>query len=118
MGRKSGQPRYKTYWGADGQKHQVAVYRYYCKNPKCPCQTFTALPWGLLPHTPFGLVARLLALGVYMGYRTTYRRAAWALGLAGSTVYRWVHFWAQHPGLLALLIGQVRSSGVVAIEEQ
>jgi transposase-like protein len=118
VGRKSGQPRYKTYWGADGQKHQVAVYRYYCKNPKCPCKTFTNLPWGLLPHTPFGLLARLLALGVYLGYRTTYRRAAWALGLTGSTVYRWVHFWAQHPTLLALLLGQVRSSGVVAIDEK
>jgi len=118
VGRKSGQPRAKTYWGADGQMHQVAVYRYYCKNPKCPFKTFTDLPWGLLPHTPFGLVARLVALGVYLGYRTTYRRAAWALGLAGSTVYRWVHFWAQHPTLLATLLGQVRSSGVVAIDEK
>jgi transposase-like protein len=118
VGRKSAQPRYKTYWGADGQMHQVAVYRHYCQNPKCPFKTFTHLPWGLLPHTPFGLVTRLLALGVYMGYRTTYRRAAWALSLASSTVYRWVHFWAQHPTLLAMLLGQVRSSGVVAIDEK
>ncbi len=118
VGRKSKVPRDKTYWGADGQKHQVATYQFYCRNPRCACKTFTDLPLGLLPHTPFGLVARLCALGVYMGYRTVYRRAGWLLGLAGSTVYRWVHFWAQHPTLLATLLGQVRSSGVVAIDEK
>jgi transposase-like protein len=118
VGRKSKMPRYKTYWGADGQKHQVATYQFYCQNPRCACKTFTDLPLGLLPHTPFGLVARLFALGVYMGYRTVYRRAGWLLGIAGSTVYRWVHFWAQHPTLLATLLGQVRSSGVVAIDEK
>jgi transposase-like protein len=118
VGQKSGQPRYKTYWGADGQKHQVAVYRWYCRNEQCPFKSFTAFPAGLLPHTPFGLVTRFFVLGVYLGYRTSYRRAGWAVGLAGSTVYRWVHFWAQHPALFAVLTWQGRTSGVVAVDEK
>jgi transposase-like protein len=118
VGRKSRQPRYKTYWGADRQKHQVAVYRWYCKNDQCPFKSFSDLPAGLLPHTPFGLVPRLFVLGVYLGYRTSYRRAGWAVGLAGSTIYRWVHFWAEHPGLFTMATWQGRTSGIVAIDEK
>ena len=41
VARKSRKPRYKKYYDSEGNLQEVAVYRYYCKNPACPHKTFT-----------------------------------------------------------------------------
>jgi transposase-like protein len=115
---KSKKPRRKAYLDAQGQRQTVEVYRYYCKNPDCDYQTFTNLPPGLIAHSPWTLDARLKALELYTGLRTTYRGAAVALGVAPSTLYHWLEQFGVEPLQVAALFGLVRSSGVVGIDEK
>ena len=115
---KSKKPRLKAYLDEHGQRQTVEVYRYYCKNPDCPYQTFTNLPPGLLPHSVWTLDARLRALELYAGLRTTYRGAAAALGVSPATLYHWLARFGQRPLQVAALFGLVRSSGVIGIDEK
>lgn len=115
---KSKQPRRKVYLDEHGQRRSVEVYRYYCKNPDCPYQTFTNLPPGLLPHSAWTLDARLRALELYTGLRTSYRAAANALGVAPATLYHWLDRFGGQPLQVAALFGLVRSSGSVGIDEK
>jgi len=115
---KSKQPRCKAYLDEHGQRHTVAVYRYYCQNPDCPYRTFTNLPPGLIAHSVWTLDARLKALELYTGLRTNYRSAANALGVAPSTLYHWLEQFGTEPLQVAALFGLVRSSGVVGIDEK
>lgn len=115
---KSKKPRLKTYWDAQGQRQTVAVYRYYCQNPECAYQTFTNVPAGLIAHSPWTLDARLKALELYLGLRTTYRGAAAALGVVPSTLYHWLAQFGAEPLQVAALFGLLRSSGVVGIDEK
>jgi len=116
--RKSRTPRLKAYLDERGQRQTVEVYRYYCKNPDCPFQTFTNLPPGLMAHSVWTLDARLKALELYTGLRTNYRSAANALGVAPSTLYHWLDQFGAEPLQVAALFGLVRSSGVVGIDEK
>jgi len=118
VARKSRQPRRKVYLDEHGQRQAVEVYRYYCQNPACPYQTFTNLPPGLIAHSVWTLDARLKALELYTGLRTTYRSAANALGVAPSTLYHWLAQFGSGPLQVAALFGVVRSSGVVGIDEK
>jgi transposase-like protein len=115
---KSKQPRLKAYLDEHGQRQTIAVYRYYCKNPDCPYQTFTNLPPGLIAHSVWTLDARLKALELYTGLRTNYRSAANALGVAPSTLYHWLAQFGAEPLQVAALFGLVRSSGIVGIDEK
>lgn len=115
---KSRKPRRKTYLDVQGQRQTVEVYRYYCKNPDCAYQTFTNLPPGLVVHSVWALDARLKALELYCGLRTSYRGAAAALGVAPSTLYHWLALLGSEPLQVAALFGVVRSSGVVGIDEK
>ena len=115
---KSKKPRRKAYRDAQGQRQTVEVYRYYCKNPDCRYQTFTNLPPGLIAHSVWTLDARLKALELYTGLRTTYRGAAVALGVAPTTLYHWLEQFGAEPLQVVALFGLVRSSGVVGIDEK
>ena len=115
---KSKTPRLKAYLDAHGQRQTLEVYRYYCKNPDCPYQTFTSLPSGLIAYSVWTLDARLKALELYTGLRTNYRSAANALGVAPSTLYHWLNQFGAEPLPVAALFGLVRSSGVVGIDEK
>jgi transposase-like protein len=118
VARKSRTPRYKTYYDQAGAPCRVAVYRYYCKNPVCPRQTFTNLPPGLLPHSPYPLAVHLLAFQGYAWARGAYRRVGTSLAIPASTAYRWVSAWGQELLPIAALFGLVRSSGVVGVDEK
>jgi len=115
---KSKQPRRKRYYDADGQLQTVAVYRYYCRNPKCDKGSFTNLPPGLIPYSPYRTQVRLLALQMYAWGYSTYRRTGTALGVASMTTYRWVSTWGYALLPVAALFGVVKSSGVVGIDEK
>jgi transposase-like protein len=115
---KSRKPRLKAYLDEHGQRQTVEVYRYYCQNPDCPYQTFTNLPPGLMPHSVWSLDARLRALELYAGLRTTYRASAAALGVSPATLYHWLARFGQQPLQVAALFGLVRTSGVVGIDEK
>jgi transposase-like protein len=115
---KSKTPRLKAYLDAHGQRQTLKVYRYYCKTPDCPYQTFTSLPPGLIAYSVWTLDVRLKALELYTGLRTNYRSAANALGVAPSTLYHWLDQFGAEPVQVAALFGLVRSSGIVGIDEK
>jgi hypothetical protein len=118
VGRKSAQPRLKKYYDEAGQLCEVAVYRYYCHNPQCEKGSFTNLPPGLAPYSPYRMEMHLLALQMYAWGYSTYRRTGTALGVASLTAWRWVSAWGYALLPVAALFGVVRSSGVVGVDEK
>jgi len=116
--RKSNQPRLKKYYDAQGQVVTVEVYRYYCRNKSCDKGSFTNLPPGLVPYSPYRTETKLLALQMYAWGYSTYRRTAQALGVTSFTVYRWVSAWGYDLLPVAALFGLVKSSGVVGVDEK
>lgn len=118
VGRKSRQPRWKRYFDQSGTIQKVAVYRYYCHNADCDKGTFTNLPSGLLPYSPYRLQTHLLAVQMVIWARTNYRRTATALGLTSATIYRWTVACGTELLPVAALFGLVRSSGVIGIDEK
>jgi hypothetical protein len=115
---KSKQPRRKKYYDAEGKLQQIEVYRYYCHNPQCPHQSFTHLPAGLVPYSPYRTQMHVLALQMYAWGYSTYRRTGTALGLHAMTVWRWVSAWGHDLLPIAALFGVVKSSGVVGTDEK
>ena len=63
--RKGHKPRLKKYYDEDHQIQQVPVYHYFCCNPQCQTRTFTDMPAGLLPYSPYRTETHLLALQMY-----------------------------------------------------
>lgn len=118
VGRKSAMPRDKKYYDAQGQLQTVAVYRYYCRNPQCAQGSFTNLPPGLLPYSPYRTEVHILAVQMYTWGYSTYRRTGTALGVASLTAWRWVHAWGHGLLPVAALFGLVKSSGVVGVDEK
>lgn len=118
VARKSAQPRMKRYYDETGAIQEIAVYRYYCRHAACEKGSFTQLPPGLLPYSPYRLQTHLLALQMTMLARTNYRRAATALAVAPATLYRWVVAGGNELLPVAALFGFVRCSGVVGIDEK
>jgi transposase-like protein len=116
--RKSRKPRLKRFYDAEGNLQKVPVYRYYCRNQECPRQTFTHLPPGLVPYSPYRLDLHLRALQAYSWSYSTYRRVGQALQVSEMTVYRWVSAWGQELLPVAAIFGLVRSSGVVGVDEK
>ncbi len=115
---KSKQPRFKTVLDEFGEAQQVAVLRYYCKNPACPYQTFTHLPPGLVPHSRYPLRLRLFAVEVYEHLLSTYRRSARLFAVQTSTLYHWVALVSPTALHLAAYLGAVRTSGVIGIDDK
>jgi transposase-like protein len=116
--RKSKKPRWKKYYDAQGQLQQVAVTRYYCRNPHCDKGSFTHLPAGLVPYSRYRTDFKLRAVQMYAWGYSTYRRTGQALGVKSATVYRWVSAWGYDLLPMAALFGVVRSSGVVGVDEK
>jgi hypothetical protein len=116
--RKSKKPRLKKYYDAEGKLQTVEVYRYYCRNPACDKGSFTHLPPGLVPYSPYRTQAHLLVLQMYGWGRSTYRCTAQALAVTNMTAYRWLSAWGYALLPVAALFGVVKSSGVVGIDEK
>lgn len=116
---KSKKPRLKTIVDPlSGQKRQIEVVRRYCHNPDCSHKTFTLFPPGVLPHSPYPLQTRLIALQVYELLRSTYRRSARMLDRSAATTCRWVASFSPAATALAAYLGVVRTSGVVGIDDK
>lgn len=116
---KGRKPRLKRYRQAEtGEWQTVQVYRYRCDNPACAYGSFTHLPLGLLPHSPYPLQTHLAALQMYAWGRSSYRRTAQALGVRAGRAYLWVSAFGQELLPMAALFGLVRSSGVVGVDEK
>ncbi len=118
VGRKSASPRLKKYYDESQQVCEVAVYRYYCRNPQCAQGSFTQLPPGLVPYSRYRREQHLLALQMYAWGYSTYRRTGTALGVASLTAWRWVSAWGYALLPVAALFGVVKSSGVVGVDEK
>jgi hypothetical protein len=118
VGRKSATPRLKQYYDEAHQLQEIAVYRYYCRNPQCDRGSFTNLPPGLTPYSRYRTEVRLLALQMYAWGYSTYRRTGAALGVASLTAWRWVSAWGEALLPIAALFGMVKSSGVVGVDEK
>ncbi|MBU1746262.1 MAG: hypothetical protein KKA73_01105, partial [Chloroflexi bacterium] len=116
--RKSKKPRRKKYYDAQGQLQTVDVYRYYCRNLACDKGSFTHLPPGLVPYSPYRTHVHVLAIQMYGWGRSTYRCAGQALGVTSMTAYRWVSAWGYELLPVAALFGVVKSSGVVGVDEK
>ncbi len=116
--RKSRRPRRKRYINASGEECWVEVERWYCLNPDCAKQSFTALPAGLRPYSPWREGVREGAVRAYAWGGSTYRRVGAAAGVKASTVYRWVQEWGAGLLPVAAMFGVVRSSGVVGVDEK
>jgi hypothetical protein len=115
---KSKQPRRKTVLDEFGEKHVVEVFRYYCQNPECAYDSFTHFPQGVVPHSPYPVQVRLLAVEVYETLLCTYRRSARAFGVKAATLYHWVASLSPAAVCLAAYLGVVRTSGVVGIDDK
>jgi len=118
IARKSRKPRLKRFYDDQGQLQEVAVYRYYCRNQACARGSFTHLPPGLVPYSRHRLEVHLLAVQAYAWSYSTYRRAAQALQVSETTLYRWVSAWGHDLLPVAAIFGVVRSSGVVGVDEK
>jgi hypothetical protein len=116
--RKGCQPRLKRYRDEQGEWQTVEVYRYRCDNPACTYGSFTHLPVGLLPYSPYRLEMHVTAVAMYAWGRSSYRRTGQALGVKAGRAYRWVSAFGQELLPVAALFGVVRSSGVVGIDEK
>jgi Transposase IS66 family len=118
VGRKSATPRLKQYYDETHQLRELAVYRYYCRNPQCVRGSFTNLPPGLTPYSRHRTEVRLRALQMYAWGYSTYRRTGAALGVSSLTAWRWVSAWGEALLPVAALFGVVKSSGVVGVDEK
>ena len=116
--RKSATPRLKKYYDETHQLREIAVYRYYCYNPRCDKSSFTFLPSGLAPYSRYRTEVHLLAMQMYTWGYSTYRRTGMALGVASLTAWRWVNAWGNELLPIAALFGVVKSSGVVGVDEK
>ena len=108
VSRKSATPRLKKYYDQTHQVCEVAVYRYYCRNPQCAQGSFTHLPPGLLPYSRYRTEVHLLAVQMYAWGYSTYRRTGTALGVTSLTAWRWVSAWGTALLPIAALFGVVR----------
>ena len=115
---KSKQPRHKTVFDAFGESHVIDVVRYYCLNPACAYHTFTHLPAGVMPHSPYPVPVRLLAVEVYDTLLSTYRRSARLFEVTAATLYQWVNTLSPAAGCLAAYLGVVRTSGVIGVDDK
>ncbi|MFQ5488845.1 MAG: hypothetical protein ACE5ET_10440, partial [Gammaproteobacteria bacterium] len=117
--RKEKEPRRKKYRDPQtGEWRAVAGYRYYCYNPVCPWKTFTDYPEGVRLYSGWTVDTVIWGVMVYMQMRTTYRRAAGAVGVSHVTLWHWAMLIGQQSLPIATLFGVVRSSGVVGIDEK
>ncbi|MBS1252724.1 MAG: hypothetical protein MAG451_01766 [Anaerolineales bacterium] len=115
-GHKPERKRYKD--PQSGQWCEAQGHRYFCHDPACPFGTFIDYPAGVPLHSQWTVETMIWGVMVYMHMRTTYRRAADAVGVSHVTLWRWAMLMGQQSLPIATLFGVVRSSGVVGIDEK
>ena len=115
-GRKPERKRYKD--PQSGQWCEVEGHRYFCHDAACPFGTFTDYPEGVPLHSHWTVETMIWGVMVYMHMRTTYRRAADAVGVSHVTLWRWAMLIGQQSLPIAALFGMVHCSGVVGIDEK
>jgi transposase-like protein len=116
---KEHQPRRKKYRDPQTGEWQEAIgYRYYCRNPVCPWGTFTDYPDEVRLYSYWTVESMVWGVTVYMQMRTTYRRAAAAVGVSHVTLWRWAMLVGQQALPVTTLFGLVRCSGVVGVDEK
>jgi hypothetical protein len=71
-----------------------------------------------VPHSPYPIHVRLLAVEVYETLLSTYRRSARMFGVKAVTVYHWVASLSPAATCLAAYLGVVRTSGVIGIDDK
>jgi transposase-like protein len=119
VSRKENTPRCKKYRHPEsGEWRETEGYRCYCLNPACDCQTFTYYPDGVRLYSSWMVDTVIWGVMVYLHLRTTYRRAADAVGVSHVTLWRWAMAVGEQALPIARLFGVVRSSGVVGIDEK
>jgi hypothetical protein len=119
VARKENRPRRKRYRDPQtGEWNEVEGHRYYCRNPVCPFKTFTDYPEGVRLYACRTVETMIWGVMVYMQMRTTYRRAAEAVGVSSVTLWRRAMIVGQEALPVATLFGVVRCSGVVGIDEK
>lgn len=119
VARKENKPRRKKYRDPQtGAWKETEGFRYYCHNPVCSSGSFTDYPEGVRLHSRWTVETMIWGVMVYMQMRTTYRRAAEAVGVPHVTLWRWALLVGQQALPVAVLFGVVRSSGVVAVDEK
>jgi len=119
VARKENTPRTKRYRDPETSEwRQVEGYRYYCLNPSCSFGTFTDYPAGIRLYSQWTADTVLWGVMVYMHLRTTYRRAADVVGVSHVTLWRWAMAVGEQTLPWATLLGVVRCSGVVGIDEK
>lgn len=119
VARKAKAPQRKAYRDLQTDAWQaVEGHRYYCRNPVCPAKTFTDYPAGVRLYSCWTVDTVVWGVMVYMQMRTSYRRAAEAVGVSHVTLWHWAMLIGQQALPIATLFGVVRSSGVVGIDEK
>jgi transposase-like protein len=119
VSRKENTPRRKKYRHPESKEWcEVEGFRYYCLNPSCPFGSFTDYPEGARLYSEWTVDTVVWAVMVYLHLRTTYRRAADAVGVSHVTLWRWAMAVGEQGLPIATLFGVVRSSGVIGIDEK
>jgi bisphosphoglycerate-dependent phosphoglycerate mutase len=119
VARKENTPRRKRYRDPETRAWlQAEGYRHYCLNPSCSWGTFTDYPQQVGLYSEWTVDTMLWGVMVYMHLRTTYRRAADVVGVSSVTLWRWTMVVGEHTLPLAQLLGVVRSSGVIGVDEK
>ena len=118
VARKENKPRQKRYRDTQGDWQETEGYRYYCRNSHCEYGSFTDYPQGVRLHSGTTMMDVIWGVAVYMQLRTTYRRAATAVGMSHVTLWRHANEVGQHAMSTSALFGIVRCSGVVGVDEK
>lgn len=116
--RKSSHPEIQIVTDHDGQSRQVKTLRFYCRNPHCSTKTFSAPIDGSHVLDQARFAKACLMLRQIITLRSPYRALANLLGTSKSVVFNELSSIAQMVDHLDEILGLVRFSGTVCIDEK
>lgn len=101
-----------------GKSEAVQTFRFYCKNPDCGLQSFTATPDGshIMQEARYAQACFMLRL--VMTLRGSYHAVAQLLGVSKSTVFDQLTLISEMATHWHEILGQVRFSGTLCIDEK
>ena len=117
--RKSAVP--ESHYVKDAKTDQnlcVQTFRFYCNNPDCSHQTFSATPDGshILDEHQFAKACLMLRLTMQL--RGSYREVGRLLGVSASTVFAQLSHIAETTRCWEEILGVTRFSGTLCIDEK
>ena len=118
-GRKSKAPEMQTVIDHNtGQTRQVSTFRFYCNNPHCPADSFTAPADGshIIEESRFAKACLMLRLVMLM--RSPYRGVANLMGTCKSVVFTELTYISEMANHWQEIFGPVCFSGTVCIDEK